>query len=115
MPVAQLNIRLDAALKQEGNAILSQRGQTPSQLVRAAWSYLVLHGTVPPSLEHLIDQDTLDNPPVEQSPKQLCDAGAKLVAGFYEQAGIPQPRTSFDYEALREYAAEERLREWSAS
>ena len=54
MPTAQLNIRMDSALKREGNRVLAQRGRTPSELVRATWSFLVLNAAYTFASWHVI-------------------------------------------------------------
>ncbi|SCH80791.1 addiction module antitoxin%2C RelB/DinJ family [uncultured Collinsella sp.] len=40
MAATQMNIRMDAALKESGNAALARLGYTPSQAVRALWEVI---------------------------------------------------------------------------
>ncbi len=43
----QMNVRIDPALKQRGDAIFQKQGMTPSQAVRCLWEYAAEHGSVP--------------------------------------------------------------------
>ncbi len=43
----QMNVRIDPALKQRGDAIFQKQGITPSQAVRCLWEYAAEHGSVP--------------------------------------------------------------------
>ena len=115
MPTAQLNIRMDSALKREGNRVLAQRGRTPSELVRATWSFLVLNGSLPKPLEHLVRQEELDATTASEPGERARDAGAKLVASHFERMGLDLPQDGVDPEGLREQAAMERLGEWGLS
>lgn len=48
MAMTQMNIRIDDAVKREGDAVLARCGFTPSQAVRSLWEYAVRTGGVPP-------------------------------------------------------------------
>lgn len=115
MPTAQLNIRMDSALKREGNRVLAQRGRTPSELVRAIWSFLVLNDSLPKPLEHLVRQEELDAAAAVEPGGSARDAGAKLVARYFERVGLDLPQEGIDLDELREQAAMERLGEWGLS
>lgn len=43
----QMNTRIGRALKERGDAVLAQQGFTPSQAVRALWSFFCEHQDVP--------------------------------------------------------------------
>lgn len=47
MPSTQMNTRIDEALKREGDDVLARCGYSPSQAIRALWTYLVQAGDVP--------------------------------------------------------------------
>ena len=110
MEAAQMNVRLDRALKQSGDAVIAARGYTPSRVVRALWEYLSVHAELPPALERVLRQENYEEAPAP--PDSVASEGARIVAGFYERAGIEQPTAPVDYEELREDAAIGRLREW---
>lgn len=48
---AQMNVRINAALKEQGDAVLARNGITPSQAVRSLWAYLATHGDLPEYLK----------------------------------------------------------------
>ena len=112
MEATQMNVRLDRAVKRAGDAVLEARGCTPSRLVRALWEYLSVQGRAPDTLERMLVQDELDagcRPAVDGG----HDAGARLVASFYEGLGISEPqRPAPDYAALRDEWADEKLATW---
>ena len=43
----QLNTRIDPMLKAGGDAVLTRNGLGPSDAIRALWTYLVEHQTLP--------------------------------------------------------------------
>lgn len=110
MEAAQMNVRLDRALKRSGDAVLAARGRTPSQAVRALWEYLSVHDELPAALERVLRHEDLEDGPA--SPDSVADEGERIVASFYERVGIEQPEVPVDYERLRGDAALDRLREW---
>lgn len=110
MEAAQMNVRLDRALKQSGDAVIATRGYTPSRVVRALWEYLSVHDELPAALERVLRHEDLGDVPA--SPDSVADEGERIVAEFYERVGIGQPEVPVDYERLREDAALDRLREW---
>ena len=51
-PVAQINVRIDRELKDEGDAVLAEAGLSPSQLVRDLWGKIAQRGT---SLDEVLE------------------------------------------------------------
>lgn len=47
----QMNTRLERSIKTGGDVVLSQCGYSPSQAVRALWTYLCDHQDVPPFMK----------------------------------------------------------------
>lgn len=43
-PVAQINVRIDRDLKEEGDAVLAEAGISPTQIVRELWGKLAQRG-----------------------------------------------------------------------
>ena len=43
----QMNVRMERAVKAQGDAVLERFGITPSQAVRGLWQYIALHDDVP--------------------------------------------------------------------
>lgn len=115
MDAAQLNVRMDRSLKLAGDAVLAAVGSTPSRAVRALWEYLATQARLPSALEHTLMQEDIDAGTAAVV-ADVRDAGANLVAGFYERVGVSEPaRPAPDYEALRDDWARERLDEWGLS
>lgn len=115
MEATQMNVRLDRAVKRAGDAVLEARGCTPSRLVRALWEYLSVQGRVPDALERMLGQEEVDAGAAPAA-DDGHDAGARLVASFYEGLGVSEPqRPAPDYAALRDEWADERLAKWGLS
>ena len=43
-PVAQINVRIERSLKDEGDAVLAEAGVSPSQIVRDLWGKIAQRG-----------------------------------------------------------------------
>lgn len=112
MPTAQMNIRMDSALKASGNAVISELGYTPSQVVRALWEFATVQGTLPPAVTHLLRDDEGAGAAGHGTPDRASE-GAALVSSFYQQVGIEEPMSGpIDYDELRELAASEQREKW---
>lgn len=68
----QLNTRIDARVKREGDAVFSRFGLTPSLVVRAVWSYAIDH----------------QRPPEFMLPSQDEDGKGARIAALREGAGL---------------------------
>lgn len=112
MSTAQMNIRLDSALKASGNAVIAELGYTPSQVVRALWEFATVQGTLPPALMHLLRGNQTAASLSEGEPGRESE-GAAIVSSFYQKIGIEEPvNGTVDYDELRELAAAEQLEKW---
>ena len=113
MAAAQMNIRMDAALKESGNAALARLGYTPSQAVRALWEVITVQGALPPALVRALNSNgDMPSRPTEME----STSGAGIVSSFYRRLGIDEPSsTPVDYAELREMAADEQLASWGLS
>lgn len=113
MRAAQMNIRMDADLKQAGNAIIAELGHTPSQVVRAVWTYLVVQHQLPSSIAKLVEPANTQTASSKSEVEPLPE-GSALVSSFYQRIGVDEP-TNFSptYDELRTLAADERLKAWS--
>ncbi len=113
MAAVQMNVRMDALLKSSGDAVASRCGWTPTQLVRALWEYLMVHGAPPAALRQSLEQGKFDE---AYASSQACAQpleGHELVDSFYERFGYPAPKAErIDYEALKEAAAREQYEDW---
>ena len=79
----QLNVRMDQALRDAGNAALDSMNLSPSTFVRTIWERLAQRGE---KLEVLLDAvfDTTEQH-TEQSP---IEHGQTLYAAFVQEAGL---------------------------
>lgn len=53
----QLNTRIDARVKREGDAVFARFGLTPSLVVRAVWNYAIDHQRPPEFMLSSQDED----------------------------------------------------------
>lgn len=112
MSAAQMNIRMDSALKASGNAVIAGLGYTPSQVVRALWEFTTVQGTLPPALTHLLRGDQAAGATDGDTPGRMSE-GAAIISSFYQKVGIEEPVNDIvDYDELRELAAAEQLEKW---
>lgn len=78
---AQINVRLDRALKAAGDEALMEEGISPSEAVRALWSKLAKRGKTLEAIKQLLfspEQTVLDT--AGQSP---LEAGWHIADEFY--------------------------------
>lgn len=68
----QLNTRIDADLKREGDVVFRRAGLTPSEVVRGVWSYAAKHQDVPAFLKPEESDD-------HEAWTRLVDEGAGLA------------------------------------
>lgn len=115
MTAAQMNVRIDDAVKAEGDHVIAQAGYTASGIVRALWELMATRGEIPAALRRQLDQQQVNALAGTAAPERdLVTEGAQIVASFCEHQQIAAPApTILDYDALREQAAMEQLGEWS--
>ena len=58
---AQLNVRIDPSLKKSGDSVLTRNRLTPSDAVRALWSYLASNQALPGFMDPSATPTTADN------------------------------------------------------
>ena len=114
---SQVNARIDAELKAEGDAALAAAGITPTKAVRMLWQLAVRYRDDPEKLLAALDPDAAEPSADELAERQrkveAARRGANLMKEFFEERGIelrPDPEP-LSYEELRELALEERMRE----
>jgi len=117
---AQMNCRIDAALKAAGDSVLAEAGVTPSRIVRMTWNYLAGNRHVPdavPRLVRFLESDARsDNPTAADSSSQdelraaeeAIMAGPALIEQFFSDMGVspkavePRPYSVAKQEAYAE-------------
>lgn len=88
-PTVQLNVRMDRALKESGDALLRERNVSPSEVVRALWGKLAQRGRgAEELLADLLGQD--DGADADGSAERVAvaDRGTRLYAEGCERLGI---------------------------
>ena len=114
MAMTQMNTRIDAELKQRGDAVFSKLGLTPSEVVRAVWEYADEHGDAPAVVARALHSPRGDAVLLDVAFRlAIADEASHLVAR-YRQAREASPLDALeaiDYRSLREEAWAEKLAE----
>lgn len=116
----QMNVRLDAALKEQGDEVLARIGYTPSQMVRTIWGYAARHATDPSALAKMIEEleeESQTEPDPFEEKGRILHEGWAMMDEFRKTWGLEASVPKDDdermeyYERLREEAYFERLEE----
>ena len=109
---AQLNVRMNKALKDRGTAALSEIGFTPSEAVRALWEKAALRGNDLQAVDELLSGNGREidaAPGTHAMEKSRQEVGALLLQmGFDAQIGEKDTRS---YDELKEAAFLEQMTE----
>lgn len=115
-PMVQLNTRIPATLKEQGDRALERAGYTPSQAVRALWELAARHAHEPNAVRAALEGKKVDEGDEEaQDRLDAFEKGMQIIDDAYETLGI-DPRDTCDfqhlsYKELRNSYYEERLEE----
>lgn len=106
MEVAQLNARIDAQIKREGDATLARLGVSATEAIRALWTYLAKTQSLPGFM-----QET-DTPPATAVPQHdMGGSGAGMALSLAREQGLSSDIGSIGYDELRDLAFQELLEE----
>lgn len=116
---AQVNARMDSDLKRAGDAALAKAGWTPTQAVRALWSFAAKHADDPEKIASAFTSDGVaESVDVERAERikqrrKLAARGPKLMEEAYRSVGMPWPPDSspLSHEELKEAAFIDRFGE----
>ena len=115
---AQINARLNPALKQRGNEALLGAGLSPSQAIRALWELAARNTDNPEAIRRALFPERAEAQEADLSAAQRCRAeaigkGARVVEGAYRAMGIVLAPSSVDlsYDELQDLAYQERYGE----
>lgn len=118
---SQVNARIDADLKREGDEGLAAAGLTPTQAVRAVWELAARHKDQPEKIIAALfpdkkEADEKARRAEYERKKKLIDDAPKIAERYYKKAGLPWPPQhteifSLPYKELRELAYDEELLE----
>ena len=102
MEIAQLNVRIDARVKREGDAALARLGISATEAIRALWNYLAETQTVPSFMRNEEAQRDEAKPT-----SSVADTGAGLALAMARDRGLASAPDDLSYDELRELAFEE--------
>lgn len=94
---AQVNARMDSELKRAGDAALAKAGWTPTQAVRALWSFAAGHADDPDKVSSVfssVNATALEDAERAERVKrrrELVARGPKLMEDSCKAMGIPWP------------------------
>lgn len=116
---AQINARLNPALKQCGDEALSGAGLSPSQAIRALWELAARNADNPEAIQRALFPERAEAQKVDLSAAQRCRAeaigkGARVVEDAYRAMGVvpaPSSAAGLSYDELRDLAYQERYGE----
>ena len=85
----QMNTRIDASLKEAGDAVLTRLGYSPSAAVRGLWQFVVDHQDDAASVREVIEPDAVASLSDEAARKASAIAGLRsLYAQAVHELGI---------------------------
>ncbi len=116
---AQINARLNPALKQRGDEALLGAGLSPSQAIRALWELAARNTDNPEAIQRALFPERAEAQEAELSAVQRCRAeaigkGAHVVEDAYRAMGVvlaPSFTVGLSYDELQDLAYQERYGE----
>ena len=116
---AQINARLNPALKQRGDEALSGAGLSPSQAIRALWELAARNTDNPEAIRRALFPERAEAQEADLSAAQRCRAeaigkGARVVEEAYRSMGVVPAASStadLSYDELQDLAYQERYGE----
>lgn len=109
---AQLNVRIDPALKKSGDSVLARNKITPSEAVRALWDYLTRHQELPAFLVDGAAEDSVDAPSFDSGMGLALDI-ARTQCGF--RANDSDPWGTMTESERSDWLADQLFEEMSSS
>ena len=114
---AQINARVDVALKAAGDAALARAGLTPTRAIRSLWQRLADLGDQAEEVRELVSGPRSEPASTDRAERErriaLAREGSQIVARSLASRGVaaPEQLEELPYEELRERALLERLEE----
>ena len=114
--VAQINVRIERSLKEEGDAALAEAGLSPSQIVRDLWGRLAQRGTALSEVISVLGSDeyTSDERAAIKARLEILDRIAHRRDELASRLGLSaadMPIYPDGYE-WQERVQQERVRKW---
>lgn len=117
---SQLNVRIDANLKERGSRGLTRAGYTPARAIRRLWTIAAENENEPEVIERLLSGTNATASSAENSNRskriEALHQGWKIIRDGADGAGLhaPTAKSALPYAELRESAAAERLAEYDS-
>ncbi len=113
MDATQMNLRIDSQVKERGDAVLMEAGYSPTQAVRAIWTFAAAHAHEPQVVRDLLHQAEIEHDPEREARieakraalRRLDDLRSQLEAVIGPSKGEYAEHLS-DKELLREAMVE---------
>ena len=115
--VSQVNARIDAELKEAGDAALAKAGLTPTKAIRGLWARFARLADCPEEIRELVSGRGDELPSEARAERDrklaLVREGSQIVAQSLASRGVDAPEVieEIPYEELRELVLLERLSE----
>lgn len=117
MAAVQMNLRIDAGVKERGDAALSEAGYSPTQAVRALWTFAAAHAHEPQVVRELLQQVEGERDPAREERIAAKRAALERVGDLRKQLeGVVGPLQKqgvepLSYKKLRDEALAEHWQE----
>ena len=114
--VVQMNTRIDAKTKRDGDEVFARAGYSASQVVRMVWEYAARNASDAAAVNALLEslkEPTADQDAQREMRMQAVRSSGALVDGLLEERGLSWtgPYKPLPYAELRERALIERASE----
>lgn len=113
--MVQMNTRIPADLKEQGDRALEIAGYTPSQAVRALWELAAQNTYEPSVVRQALGEQEAEAKPDEATQKRInaFEEGRRIMKDAYRKMGLDPDKTyehsHLNYKELRDLYYEERL------
>ena len=111
--IVQMNTRIDDQVKSAGDAAFAEAGYTPSQVVRAVWSFAERNRNDSSAISELLTKlrgEEVDAAEERKRRLKSLTRSESLVTSLLERNMLELPKAceSKDYRTMRDQALEER-------
>lgn len=113
MSMVQMNVRIDADVKDDVDEILKRKGKNPSSVVRELWDFIRDSGDTP---DLQTKSEKADKETEKQRKLKAIEDGANLLSRTLKEAGLPDdgkdPFEGMTYKEIRDLMYEEKYEDY---
>lgn len=92
----QFNVRINEAIKHEGDRVFASIGLTPTKAVRALYEWAIRNKNHPEAVGNVLDADRSDSPSEERRALlEIARSGRRIIPDTMAEAGIEEQRSIF--------------------